>query len=107
MRGWNRVPGCRLRTYGIKYRDYLPYYYLGVAQQAQGRWAEARESFARSLAEGVIESCPSSKVQSYDLRLRLAELEDRSPLVGRVEREEPDLSTVHGSGHSPCSSQPV
>jgi hypothetical protein len=67
-------PGCRLRLYGVKYRDYLPWYYLGVVRQSQGKNAEAREALVRSAAEGVALTCATSKTQAHDLSRRLAAL---------------------------------
>ncbi|MEM7247878.1 MAG: hypothetical protein AAF533_21250 [Acidobacteriota bacterium] len=90
-------PGCRLRTYGIKYRDYLPHYYLGTCQQAQGRFEEARASFERSLAEGVIESCTATQLQLLDLNQRLEDLDLLARLAGAEAPAVPsdeDLSTL-------------
>ena len=64
--------GCHLRTYGIKYRDYIPLYYLGVAQAEQGKLADAAASFERAAQEGVVERCAGTQRQALDLRERLA-----------------------------------
>lgn len=68
-------PGCRLRTYGVKVRDYTPWYYLGVALSDQGRSDEAVEAFNRSLAEDVIQDCPGTQLQALDLLDRRDRLE--------------------------------
>ncbi len=66
--------GCRLRTYGVKVRDYTPWYYLGVALADQGRNDEAVDAFERSLAEGVVADCPGTQLQALDLLDRLDRL---------------------------------
>lgn len=65
-------PACRVRTYGVRYRDYLPHYYLGVVLEQQGRPEEARHAFERSLEAGVLESCAATRSLAEDARERLA-----------------------------------
>lgn len=76
------LPGCRLRTYGVRVRDYTPWYYLGVSLHAQGRRAAALEALERSVAEGVIQDCPGTRLQALDLLDRLDRLDAGEPSTG-------------------------
>jgi hypothetical protein len=71
-------PACRARTYGVRYVDYLPYYYLGLALEQQGRLDEAREAFTESARHGVASACPASPLVALDLAERLARLGGRA-----------------------------
>ena len=79
-------PGCRLRTYGVRVRDYAPWYYLGVALEEQGRRDEALAAQERSLEAGLLARCPGLSAQAADQVDRLARLgrggsaEPRAPL---------------------------
>jgi hypothetical protein len=44
----------RARTYGVQMIPYHPYYYRGVAQMNQGKWAEAVEDLKRATGVGEV-----------------------------------------------------
>lgn len=46
--------GSKVRIYGVKYRSYLPHYYLGLVYYKKGRCAEAIEEWDKSLELGAV-----------------------------------------------------
>lgn len=46
-------PGLRLRTYGLRYVDYLPHLYLAIALHMDGNTARARQELAAADRAGV------------------------------------------------------
>jgi TolA-binding protein len=47
-------PGRRVRTYGVRFIDYLPEYQLGIVYFNEQRYADALEQFAKVQASGVL-----------------------------------------------------
>jgi hypothetical protein len=66
--------GCRVRIYGVKYRDYIPHYELGMALLEQGRESEAAVEFSLEMGDGVIDTCLGTREQALSLRENVARL---------------------------------
>lgn len=49
-----KEPRLNARTVGIRFLDYLPYYYLGLAHYHKGNFKAARSAFERSLRCGAV-----------------------------------------------------
>lgn len=49
-------PALRQKTVGLRYKDYLPYYYLGKAYYKQGKCQEALAALQNSLDYGIIKN---------------------------------------------------
>ncbi|MCP5108704.1 MAG: tetratricopeptide repeat protein, partial [bacterium] len=47
-------PDLKVKTYGMRFPDYLPYYYLGLAHYESGQYKEAQTAFERSLGYGKV-----------------------------------------------------
>lgn len=47
-------PRLKAKTYGLRFIDYLPYYYLGVAYFGLGNYNEAQAAFEQSQAHGAV-----------------------------------------------------
>jgi tetratricopeptide (TPR) repeat protein len=48
-------PALKAKTYGLRFIEYLPYYYLGLSYYRLGRYKEARTAFNQSLNHDVIQ----------------------------------------------------
>jgi hypothetical protein len=74
-------PALKAKTYGLRFVNYVPYFYLGVAQYHLGNKAEALKQFAISEQHGVIKGAPE---EYFSLRQIRAELtgEAYAPLDG-------------------------
>jgi conflict system STAND superfamily ATPase len=68
-------PRIRVRTYGLSYIEYFPYYGLGRAFEGLGKTESAIEEFERELAKGEILKSPE---RARDLRDRLERLRARA-----------------------------
>ncbi|HEX9658589.1 MAG TPA: hypothetical protein VGB89_16910 [Bacteroidota bacterium] len=73
----NSIPRQYLRTYGMWYISYLPYYHLGTVYYEQGLWGLAIDFFEASERFGVIREFP----KQYEL-LQQYEKEARRKRVG-------------------------
>ncbi len=73
----NSIPRQYMRTYGMWYISYLPYYYLGTVYYEQGLWGLAIDFFEASERFGVIKEFP----KQYEL-LQQHEKKARAKSVG-------------------------
>jgi tetratricopeptide (TPR) repeat protein len=55
-------PALKAKTYGLRFVEYLPYYYLGLAYYRLGRYKEAQAAFNQSVDHGVVDK----KTKLYD-----------------------------------------
>ncbi|MCG6963555.1 MAG: hypothetical protein LJE95_09845 [Acidobacteria bacterium] len=68
-------PGLRIRTYGLRYIDYLPHLYMAMAAHLQGNAERARRELDLCDQAGVAEQSQVGRplLQAYRLLLRNAE----------------------------------
>lgn len=69
--------GARVRIYGMKYRDYLPHFYLGLAFYKQGKCGQALEAWDKSQDIGIVQG----KAEYDDLRKYRAECKKKQELA--------------------------
>lgn len=79
--------GEKVRIYGMRFENYLPYYLIGLAFYHQGDCGQALTAFDASLASGAIRGVKRGRLQIYvdicrqQLRLPLASIPRRTPLA--------------------------
>jgi hypothetical protein len=70
----------RARTYGVQMIPYHPYYYRGVAQLNQGRWAEAVEDLKRATGVGEVNlGDPSTLLITANQQLTAEQIRSAQP----------------------------
>lgn len=75
----NSKPSRRLRTYGVNFIQYVPHYYLGMAEMNLGDCSAALQALNNSASQAVVkrlsdlDSRQNSAIEQCDDKLRLAQ----------------------------------
>ena len=82
----------KAKTYGLRFINYIPHYYLGLAYYHLKDRTHARESFDRSLAAGAIKDAPEEFERLHALRASLSGAPVPSVAASKPAEAEKDVS---------------